>query len=138
MPTTICKLSLPSSLFTSQDLLPLPRLPSPPPPQSEWWCVGGVDQPRAGVAGAEPQAGNTTGAGQSVDRTGGRGRPAGRRRGQLSFPAVSDAAGGGGSSSPALDGTEAMERMRALHTPLQHTTVGSGRRLKTQTCTEDI
>ena len=30
-------------------------------------------------------------------------------------------------------GTETMERIRALHTPLQQITVGSGRRLSTQT-----
>ena len=32
-----------------------------------------------------------------------------------------------------IGGTETMERILALHTPLQQITVGSGRRLSTQT-----
>lgn len=31
-------------------------------------------------------------------------------------------------------GIDAMERILALHTPLQHATVGSGCKLSTQTC----
>ena len=35
-------------------------------------------------------------------------------------------------------GTETMERILALHTPLQQTTVGSGFRLSTHTCTHSL
>ena len=41
---------------------------------------------------------------------------------------MDDAAAGAGG------GTETMERMRALQTPLQQITVGSGSRLSTHTC----
>lgn len=86
------------------------------------------------MAGAEPHAGISTG-GQSADCCDGGGRPRGRRSGQPLSPVkgVDIMWSEGGRSAPPLEGTETMERMRALQTPLQQTTVGSGLKLRTQT-----
>ena len=78
----------------------------------------------AGVAGAEPQAG--------IIRAGG-GQSAGAVGWPVRLIGQSPAAGKSAPAADWLAGTETMERMRALQTPLQQTTVGSGRRLNTHT-----